>query len=85
MTVVSTTRAAARSLRRVRCSVTDVMATLEAVSERACATPAAYASRLAVLNSVRVMARVAVKVTAETQSEHTTQAPPSVPEKPAEQ
>ena len=84
MTIVSTATDAARSLRRARCSVTDAMATLEAASERDCATPATYASRLAVLNSVSVIVRVAVKVTADVQSEHASHAPPSTPAKPAE-
>jgi len=83
--VVSTATEEARSRRRENCSVTDAMDTLEDVSERACATPATYASRRAVVNSVRVMASVAMKVTAEAQSEHTTQGPPSAPVKPAEQ
>jgi hypothetical protein len=61
------------------------MATLEAASERDCATPATYASRLAVLNSESVMVSVAVKVTADVQSEHTPHGPPSMPANPAEQ
>ena len=44
-----------------------------------------YASRFAVLNSARVMASVAVKVTADVQFEHATHAPPSGPLNPAEQ
>ena len=86
VTVVSTATAAARSRRREKCSVTDAIATLEGARERACATPATYASRFAVLNSERVMASVPVKVTTDLQSEHASQggAPPA-PSKPAEQ
>ena len=51
----------------------------------ACATPATYASRFAVVNSVRIMASVAVKVTVDVQSEHASQGPPSAPWNPAEQ
>jgi len=83
--VVFTATEAARSRRREIVSVTDAMATLEDDIERACATPATYASRFAVLNSERVMASFAVKVTAEVQSEHATQGPPSAPVNPAEQ
>ena len=87
--VVSTAMEAARRCLEERSlrpeSVTDAMATLEAVSERDCATPATYASRLAALNSVSVMASVAVKVTTDVQSEHALQGPPSALVKPAEQ
>jgi len=82
--VVSTATEAARSRRREGCSVTDAMATEEGAIKRACATPATYASRFAVVNSARVMASVAVKVTG-VQSEHASQGPPSAPVKPAEQ
>jgi hypothetical protein len=58
------------------------MATLEAWSERACATPATYASRFAVVNSVRVIFNVAVKDTADVQSEQASQGSPSAPVKP---
>lgn len=85
VTCVSTATEAARSRRRESCSVTDVMATLDDATERACATPATYAARFAVLNSERVIASVPVNVTAEVQSEHATQGPPSAPVKPTEQ
>ena len=57
----------------------DAMATLEGTTERARATPAAYASCLSVVNSARDMATVAVKVTAVSQSEHAAHAPQSGP------
>ena len=44
-----------------------------------CATPATYASRFAVGNSMIVRASVAVKVTVDVQSEHASQGPPSGP------
>ena len=62
--------------------LTDAMATREAWSERAWATPATYASRFAVVNSVSVMPNVAVKDTADVHSEQASQGSPSPPEKP---
>ena len=86
VTVVSTTTETTRNrLRLELCSVTDTMVTVEDASERACATPATYASRFAVVNSVRAMPSVAVKVTVDMQSEHASQGPPSAPWNPAEQ
>ena len=61
----------------------DAMDTLEGVTERAEATPATYAARLAAVNSARDMATVAVNVICESHSEHHTPAPPSGPEYPA--
>jgi len=64
---------------------TDAMATLEDASASACATPATYASRLDAVNSARVVASLAVKVTDAVQEEHASHAPPSAPAKPAAQ
>jgi hypothetical protein len=89
VTVVSTTTlttaAAARSLLRKNCSVTDAMATLEAATETASATLRMYASREGLPNDAIDMERVAVNVTATVQSEHAAQGPPSLPSNPGEQ
>jgi len=63
--------------------VIDAMATLAGATERACATPATYASCLSAMNSARDMLTVAVNVTTASQSRHTTQGPPSGPVYPA--
>jgi hypothetical protein len=85
VTVVSTSRVEARSRRRVKCSVTDAMATVEDATETASATPFTYASRSDEPKSAIDMARVTVNVTADVQSEHASQGPPSIPVNPAEQ
>ena len=83
MTSVDTAMEAASRRRREDWSVIDAMAILESVTERAEATPTKYASCLAVVNSARNMATVAVNAICESQSEHPTHAPPSGPEYPA--
>jgi hypothetical protein len=65
--VVDTAMEAASRRRREDWSVMDAMATLEGKTDRACATPATYASCLSAVNSARDMATVAVKVTFELQ------------------
>ena len=81
MAVVATTRVEARSRRRTGPTVT-AMATLAGATDTACATPCTYADAL---KSARGMASVAVKVTADAQSEHASHAPPSGPANPAKQ
>ena len=83
--VVATRMAGARSRRRATSSVTDAMATLEGARERALATPITYAPRRGPLNSARDMPSVGVNATTDVQSEHASQAPPSLPVNPAEQ
>jgi hypothetical protein len=61
------------------------MTTLDDATLRASATPSTYASREEVLNSAMDMARFAVNVTTDVQSEHASQGPPSFPVNPAEQ
>ena len=85
VTVVSTRSSEARSRRRVNCSTIDTMATLKGATETATATPFTYASREEAVNSAIDMARFAVKVTTDVQSEHASQGPPSFPVNPAEQ
>jgi len=89
VTVVSTTTltpaAAARSLLRKNCSVTDAMATLEAATETASATLCMYASREGMPKDTIDMEKVAVNITATVQSEHAAQGPPSPPSNPGEQ
>jgi hypothetical protein len=85
VTVVATRRVEARSRRRVNCSVTDAIATLEGAAHRASATPSTYAARADALKSDEVMARVVVNVTNDVHSEHASQGPSREPLEPAEQ